>query len=205
MHKPIFVTGFERSGTTLLRRIVSMHPALRYDLLHEQRKLLQYSTKQEAINNYRMEVTQAGKKLGSYASIESGEKIPYYEDASFIVHYVERILKWWPDACVIHIIRKPEDIVKSCKKTFGRLPHNVRSYYKNNVGFMVEYIELIGNAIQIPYELLIAEPLAMVKKIYSFVGDCPDDEYIQRVISTKDPWLYNERIMCGLRYKDSIK
>jgi len=41
-HKPILIIGFERSGTTLLRRVVSMCPALDYDLLHERKRLIEY-------------------------------------------------------------------------------------------------------------------------------------------------------------------
>lgn len=45
----------------------------------------------------------------------------------------------------------------------------------------------------------------IVKAIYSIIGYIPDNDYIKKVITTKDPWVYKGRKMCGLRCKGLIE
>ena len=56
------------------------------------------------------------------------------------------------------------------------------------------------------FEDLIGNVKEELNKLYQWIGFFEKDEdYIQKVVSTRDPWDYNGRIMPGLRYFDCIK
>jgi len=203
---PIFICGFERSGTTLLRRLVSMHPALKYELLHEQRKLLNYKTANDAMEKYKLKAKQGGKLTGSIASIESGEKIPYRDNWLFIIEYIERWKRWWPDSIIMHVDRDIEMSAKSAVRTFNRDYDRTIEIAMNNIPKIKKYLERQSNVIWISYEKILANPHHFVKNLYSIMGDFnEDDNYIHKVTATKDPWEYKGRVNCGLRYADGIR
>jgi len=203
---PIFITGFERSGTTLLRRLVSMHPALKYELLHEQRRLLNYKTANEAMENYNLKAKQAGKLTGAIASVKSGEKIPYRNNFVFIIEYIERWKQWWPDAIIMHIDRDIEMATKSAVRTFGRDYDETIRCAIENIPKVKKYLELQTNVIWITYEKILTNPLHFVKNLYAVMGNFhEDDNYIHKVTTTKNTWIHKGRVMCGLRYADGIR
>ena len=203
---PIFITGFERSGTTLLRRIISMHPALEYELIHEKKRLLKYKTAEDAVENYRMSVLQGGKITGATASIVSGEKIPYRDDLVFIMKYVERWKEFWPDAIIIHIDRDVEAMAKSAKRVFNRnVEETIRTAWEN-VYKVKRFLDTHTNVIWVAYENILANPYYFVKNLYSVMGDFNEnDNYIHKVVTNKETWEYKGRVMCGLRYANGIK
>ncbi len=193
--QPIFITGFESSGTTLLRRIISMHPALKKDLLHETKQLLTYKTANEAENNY----------FNEYASVKSGEKIPYLGNTDFIIQYINLWRDFWPDSLILHIIRQTDAVVASCKRRFNRHGNIIKNLHPESVNLVGEHIKDLGNFQNVPYEALIADPMTTTKFIYDRMGEVPEDDYIKKVISTKEPWMHGEKRCCGLRYKSGVK
>jgi len=188
MAEKILVTGFQRSGTTLLRRIVSMHPELKTDILHEKRGFLECRNKEEA---------------ESY--IGSGEKLPYYATTNLIINYIDKFKEYYPDGLIFHIHRNYNDVEKSNKKTFQHVSFSIKKAYSNSVPSINNYLLEVKDAYTVNYDALIINPLIMVKSIYKYIGNCPDDEYIKKVCTTRDPWYNGKRMMCGLRYKDRIK
>ena len=190
----VFITGFERSGTTLLRRIVSMWPGFHMDLIHEEKKLFTYKTAQEAENNY----------FNEYSHIKCGEKVPYYGNTHFIVNYISKFREFWPDSMIFHMLRTPEQVIKSCKRTFMRPTNLTEKVYNNDLLIMTNYLREEPNCIGINYDNLIQNPKEMVKLIYERLGSVPGDDVIEKIISTKDPWELNGKRMCGLRYSDRV-
>jgi len=204
MNLPIFITGFERSGTTLLRRLVSMNPLLEFDLIHEKKKLLKYKTKEEAIQNYKMKTKQAGQYLGSWSSIEAGEKLPYV-DSKYIIKYTKKWKSFWPNSVIFHIIRNIGQCSVSAKRTFNKDIEQTKKSYKINVPKVREFLGQYNNVYEITFEELIDKPEETLKKIYGIMGSVPSDDYINKVLNTRNPWEYNGRKMCGLRYFDRIE
>ena len=59
---PILILGYERSGTTLLRRLVSMHPDLEYDIFHEKpHRVMKAKSRDEAIRKLTVDSMQNKK------------------------------------------------------------------------------------------------------------------------------------------------
>lgn len=194
MTQPVFITGFERSGTTLLRRLVSMWPGFEKDLIHEGRKLLGYKTRQESENNYKDE----------YSSIKSGEKIPYYNNSDFITDYITKFKEFWPDSIIFHIVRLPADVAASCKRTFYRPKNITHNAYAENVTKVINFLRDESNIITVMYEALIKNPEKMLYMIYDKLGNVPDDEVLNKILNTREPWMLGNRRMPGLRYNDTV-
>jgi len=191
----IFVTGFESSGTTMLRRIISMHPCLQKDLIHEGKKLFSYSDRNDADMRY-------GDK---YTSVVSGEKIPYFCNHEYVVQYIRRWKQYWPNAPIFHIIRNQAKIAASSARRFGRSYDYTMDTYKKNENYMRAFLQDISDVQHVFYELFVVEPIRTVKSIYDYIGGDVSYQYIRKVISTRDPWYYGKKRCCGLRYKETVK
>lgn len=205
MNSPFFITGYERSGTTMLRRLVSMHPELDYEIIHERRKLLMNSSSaKDAIKNMTYDATQAGKKTGSIMSVLSGQKIPYinYNQAA---SSVDKFVSLFPNAFILHIVRNPISAINSQVKTFNRNPNKCVNNYFNSVPNTKKMLEKRANVRTVLYEDVVSDPLNSVKSIYEWMGKPVNESYIDKVISTRDAWEFEGRIMCGLRNFDKIQ
>lgn len=202
MPDPILITGHERSGTTLLRRLVSMHPDLDCDLLHECWSLQQFRGPEDAMARYQLKVTQAGRVTGAWASVQAGEKIPYGENLPIAKRYISLWKRWWPESLVFHIVRQVDDVVDSCWRTF-KIRTNNRTVL-THVEKMTEFLRQFRRVVAVDYDLLVAHPEHELRRIYSLMGRIPDQEYMHNVLHTQETWRHNGRIMCGLRYKPYV-
>lgn len=201
---PIFITGFERSGTTLLRRLMSMHPDLKFDLLHEQRRLAEYMTSGMAEKSYIMKTKQEGKFLGSTASVLSGEKVPFIE-AKFIIKYMKLWRRFWPASSILYVKRNMHDCAASAKRTFKKDVNNTLSNYRLQVPVVEDYLDTLENVCTIQFADILYDPYEFLAWVYGeILGYVPEKDFIYKVITTRHPWEYKGRIMCGLRYFDSI-
>jgi hypothetical protein len=191
--QPVLITGFESSGTTMLRRIVSMNPIFEKDLIHEGRKLLGYHTAQEAMVNYH----------DDYSHIRSGEKIPYVA-TELIIKYIDKWKQFWPDSLILHIIRGTDAVADSCYRRFNRPKKVIRNMHIDSVNEVGEHIAKTNNYQNISYELLIDNPFGSIKYIYELLGSVPENAVIEKIVTTKEVWDLDGKRMCGLRYADSI-
>jgi hypothetical protein len=196
---PILILGYERSGTTLLRRIVSMHPKLKSNLVHEKYRLLFTCD----------DLEEAKSKLDQdNCSITSGQKIPYYE-FSRVKSAVKRFNSFFGEGefSVIHIIRDPIHCINSQKVTFRKSINQSINFYFRAVPKTRKYLRNnIDRCLEIRYEDIIDEPHNTVHQIYKWLdGTEVDTNFINKVVGTKYPWFYNGRIMVGLRSFDKIE
>lgn len=205
MKTPILILGFPRSGTTLLRRVVSMHPGLDHELIHENPgPLLAATTVDEALATLTYAATQEGKQTGSTMSIRAGQKIPY---SRFKVarSFIRQFESFFDEFYIIHIYRNPVDTVSSGVKTFAANPLIRIVQYFTAVPRVRNLLRSYDGVLELRYEDFIRAPNETTKTIYDWIGGLVDDAYIDRVLTTKDPWEYNGRIMPGLRYFDRIE
>ena len=205
MKTPILIIGFPRSGTTLLRRIVSMHPGLEYELIHEDAgPLLEARSKEEAIEKLTYEHVQAGVNIGSTMSILSGQKIPYsrYKVAK---RFIKQFDRFFADFHIIHIYRNPVDTVSSGVKTFSANPLIRTVQYFLTVPRVRRLLRMYDSVLELRYEDLIRSPDEVTARIYDWMGSSVEQAHIDRVLTTKDPWEYEGRVMPGLRYFDKIE
>jgi hypothetical protein len=202
--KPLLIVGYERSGTTLLRRLVSMHPDLEYELIHERvNKLYKCKTTKQAINVLSYAGTQAGEKTGSIMSIRSGQKVPY-TTAKGARKTVKKFRSLFPKSWIIHITRNPIYAINSQVRTFNRDPKAcIRNYFKA-VPAIVKWLRAVNGVKFVQFEDIISTPQAFVDDLYAWIGGETPLSHIKNVISTRPPWRYQNRIMPGLRYFDEI-
>lgn len=195
---PILVVGFERSGTTLLRRIISMCPTLEYNLIHEKWRLFAYLSAKEAEEKYFFYAKQGGKNIGGIDSILSGEKIAYRANVKETIQYIEQFTEFWPHGTVVHIVRNSKDCAHSAVNTFQRDYQSSVNLWNYAVPQVSKYTH-----IDIRYCDIVESPKDFVSELYAAMG-CMYAP-IDKIISTKEPWQHGEKVMCGLRYYDSIR
>lgn len=207
MNIPVFITGYERSGTSLLRRIISMHPHMPYELIHERPDLLMSSsTREEAIKKMTYPGTQEGKKTGTTMSIIAGQKIPYltFERGSA---YIQQFRKLFPESLIIHIVRNPVYAINSQIKTFHhKFDICVKNYFES-VPKIVNLLFKMENVWFVNYENIIENPSSEIYELYTKISSNTSNmaTHIATVISTRRPWRSGDKVMCGLRYFDKIQ
>lgn len=162
----ILLVGFQRSGTTLSRRLLQLHPEIKH-MLHEQFLLKRYNTA-EKMNTY-----LKSKNISN--SDTWGEKTPYFPSVRKIP--VVKYCQMWNDifeknARIIHIVRHPMDIAFSTVKKFKNIntldkPINV---YKSVIIRAINGINELGNAYTFKYEDLLIDPDRVLKEMYEFCG-----------------------------------
>lgn len=205
MKLPLFITGYERSGTTLLRRIVSMHPDLPYEIIHENRKLLLAAeSPSHALKTMKYAATQAKQKTGSTMSIEAGQKLPY-TTLKQAKQQIKKMRSLFPDTRIIHIVRDPMGAINSQVRTFNKDPRKCIDDYFASVTLASDWIEANFEHLTIDYNSLIQNARSETRRIYDWIGGNVSDNHVDQVLNTRDPWNYNGRIMCGLRYFNNIK
>lgn len=196
MNYPFLVIGYQRSGTTLLRRLISMHPGMPSGITHESWDTLrQCSSKSEAI-----------KKLKSpgKSSPEYGQKIPYLT-AKQGMEIIKKYTELFEGTKILHITRYPEAVLSSQKRAFNAdIDVNVKNYF-DAVPKIHAYVDSIPGSMQVNYEQLVKKPLNYVSMIYNWMGEEVDLGIIHKIITTKNEWGLNGKYMYGLKYFDKIK
>ncbi len=162
----ILIIGFQRSGTTLLRRIMAMHPEVR-KILHENFLLTRCRTKKQ-IKRF-LNAGKINMKTDTW-----GDKTPYYPNIRRIP--VEKYCATWnehfgEESRIVHVVRHPYDIAFSVhhkypKQKFGR----ALNVYRNGVRKAVKATLEMPTVITFKYEELVGNPDEMVPKIYKFCG-----------------------------------
>lgn len=161
----ILITGMQRSGTTLLRRIFSIHPQVK-KVFHESFFLAKFKTSKSLYIHLNTCGINPKKQIW-------GEKCPYFpnirtvkvEDYCRILH--ERYPKKFR---AIHIVRHPIDIANSNVAKFKHI-NNIKvpiRMYKNIIPRIIPALIKMPYVIQIKYEQLLLEPDIVIPKIYEF-------------------------------------
>lgn len=182
----ILIIGFQRSGTTLLRRIFQVHPQVRR-ICHESFLLIGFSTKKQVINYI--------ENLNIDTEKENwGEKIPYSSVSKKGISVVEYCRKWneyfGDESRIIHIIRHPYDVSFSVIKKEKNINefNNPLASYVNYMRKSVLQIMEMPNTFTIKYEEMILRPNIIIPSLYSFCDlDSTIDfnEYLSKLSNRK--------------------
>ena len=195
INKPFLVIGYQRSGTTMLRRLVSMHPGMSKGITHEGfGRLRSCKTAQEAYKTFRTPISD----------IEHGWKMPYTgkKNAKAII---DKYIELFGDkGSVIHIVRRPIPTINSQVVTFNANPALCIRDYSKSIPFVAEYIKKFSNVIQMSFHDIVAKPRKMVQWMYWWMGEAVDDSIVTKIISTKDEWHLNGKYMYGLKYANKV-
>jgi len=161
----VLMVGFQRSGTTILKRMLQNVPGVKH-FFHELRVLKKHKTKEELAK------WMKNKKGTDIDGVDWGEKVPFYGRKS--KESIGYCKKWdnffLPESRIIHIVRHPVCIgISTIEFRPGKLKLNpTLDMYCQHIPELVEYLDGLDHAIQIRYEDLMAEPLNMMKMLCEF-------------------------------------
>jgi hypothetical protein len=191
IQSPVFLVGAERSGTTLLRLMLSHHPLIAFanefeivvDLVGPQgrfpsreafvdhlRKDRSFQLKRLEINPELDFVALANDLLDQYRRRKAQE--PRVVGATVHRHF-DRLLYTWPDARFIHIVRDGRDVALST------IPMGWHGNIYSGIGLWVEAEELwhrIASKIApdryhtIHFEALVGDTQGELTKLCAFLG-----------------------------------
>ena len=185
-HRPIFIVGCQRSGTTLLRLILDAHPRLSVgpesrfldDLAkitgEDWHRIEPYGVPREFFNDrfaqlfhdFQMDYAQRRGKQ------RWGDKSPRY---TLQLPYLSEL---FPNSQVIHVIRDGRDVVSSHRQRWG-----YASAYKATAKWQ-RYIEAARAAgadlgperfVEVRYENLVSQPETELRALLAFLGEPWDD------------------------------
>ena len=179
----ILIVGFQRSGTTLLRRLLHQHPHVR-QVFHEKFLLRECNTKEELI--------QFVDSKGINPLVENwGEKAPFYPAVRGIpvIEYCKRWTRYFGSTSrILHTIRHPIDVALSVvkKRRKGGIDHPLK-IYTNLMRSVVPKIENMKNSFSFKYEDLITNPDEVLPQIYEFCGIDKDVDFRAFMSMLKNP------------------
>lgn len=121
-----------------------------------------------------------------------GDKTPYY------VLHIPKLLEWWPDAQIIHLVRDGRDVAMSM---FARC-HDFRTYNIYSAAKQWEQYVEAGRAfgrdlyesqyLELRYEDMLSDQAATLQRICDFLGEAYSDdllEYKKAGVAGKTPLL----------------
>lgn len=161
----ILIIGFQRSGTTLLRRIFQVHPDVQ-KMFHE-KFLLKICSDKKTLENFliNFDIDPIRDNWG--------EKVPFYPGARKIpaIKYCEMWKEYFgKQAKIIHIVRHPIDVANSITEKYGTNFNRGLTIYKNIMPAVVPNLLKDPSVLSIKYESLLLNPEAYVQKMYKFCG-----------------------------------
>ena len=175
----ILIYGFQRSGTTLLRRLIGLHPEVKR-MFHEQLVLRRLEPNPRMLRIYL-------RNMGVDIKNDNwGEKVPYYNTAKRMspIKYCEKWMETFrKKGKIIHIIRHPYDSAFSVVKKYNDINGitGPLKIYKNVVPKVLKTLDCGYPVLNIKYEDLLMNPDETVYKIYDFCGLTPNIDYKERM------------------------
>ena len=195
----ILIVGFQRSGTTLLRRLFHLHPEVQR-MFHEVFLLKTNSTHQklnEFIKSKKLDINKPW-----------GEKVPFYPSARRypIIKYCNKWVEYFGDESrIIHIIRNPYDVAISNVKKFSHtktVEQPLRIYKKIMIP-ATDAIASIKTATTIKYEDLLSNPDVVLSNLYEACQLTPDIDYKKSMSKIENPKYQTIDSSRLFSYKDS--
>lgn len=182
----IFVGGFPRSGTSLLKVLLEQHPEIigttievnvfqdikDRDILEKEFEFSKDEMKKLDINE--KDLVKFTEKVLDLFKKKKGDKIVLLKQPKYLF-FIEKLFKHYPNAKFIHIIRDPRDATMSQK--YFLLPPGRESWPYD--WCCRQYVTFINKGkkyrndsryMEIKYEDLIEDTYSKVKEIYDFLG-----------------------------------
>ena len=177
----ILIIGFQRSGTTLLRRLLQSHPQVD-KIFHESFLLTECKTKQQLIQH----VDQRGFDVnkGNW-----GEKVPYFPNLKKIpvVKYCEKWNRYFGKSSrILHIIRHPYDCAISNVKKFKHI-HKYTMPLNLYRTAIPKALNIKRNVYTFKYEDMLINQDIVIPKIFEHCGLKSDIDFRQVMKKWENP------------------
>lgn len=205
--KPTFLVGAERSGTTLLRLMLSHHPHLAWSSefeyvvdkitdngdfpdLHQYYQWLETHRIFQARNFKIDETLDYAQLVNSFLWQWKNHHDKELIGATVHRHF-DRLLKIWPDARFIHLIRDGRDVARSCigMGWAGNVWTGVERWLEAESLWNQLKSEISEDRyLEIIYEKLITDPVSTLTKICDFLGL----EYDQQMLDYDQKTTYDQ-------------
>jgi len=175
----ILIIGFQRSGTTMLRRILTVHPHIRV-VFHERFLLRQYKTKDQVLKFL------GEQKVHPYDEWW-GEKCPFYPAIRKVpvIDYCKRWIEYFGETSrILHIVRHPHDIALSVQKKAANKGRKMKGgleepleMYQTRMRIYVPKIKNMKNTFTFKYEDLLITPDIVLPQIFEFCNIDKDIDF----------------------------
>jgi len=201
---PIFIGGFQRSGTTLLRYILEAHPNIAcgpetVNLIPETRKcvenLLDNKIFRETLESFQLSEEDIYRIYARDTLAAFFDKYMASQDKPRLatktptncLHF-EFLARLFPGAYFIHVIRDGRDCVVSLDKVHwfgntlsepGSFDLAVKRWARWTQAGRTQGVELAGHYIEVRYENLVSSPEEEIGRILEFVGEPWDDRVMK--------------------------
>lgn len=204
--QPIFLVGAERSGTTLLRLMLDNHPELAWcyefeyavDLIPDDDQWSELETYYQWLETHRT-FQATGFTIDStldYPSlVNSFLQQKCHQAQKLIVgatvhRHFDKLLRIWPDARFIHIVRDGRDVARSSigMGWAGNVWMGIERWIEAETLWTELEKQLPSNRrINLTYEELIVDPVKTLKHICDFIGI----EYDQAMLNYPQTTTYS--------------
>ncbi len=185
---PVFLTGFPRSGTTLLDRMLSGHADIR---TLEERPFVSGLRNRLEVRDVDIVTTLSNLSQDELTALRQQYKKAVagntqLKDGQVLIdrhpfHLTEAVLinRLWPEARFILAVRHPADVVLSCYMQEFRMNDAVANFldldttadfYRDVMNLWVRSVDVLGlNVHTVHYEQLLAEPETEIRAVLEFI------------------------------------
>ncbi len=194
---PVFVVAYPRSGTTLLEVTLDAHPALQsmdeqpfiQDALDEMRELCVYPEQLARLTRGNLAELRARywRRVARKVDLRSGTRLVDKNPLNILRLPV--ILRLFPNAPILCVVRHPCDVILSCYMQVFRAPEfallcntlaSTTRGYQRTMSFWLEQVGILKpRLLEVRYESLVSNFDAEVRSIIEFL-QLPWDERVLR-------------------------
>ena len=200
---PIFLVGSERSGTTLLRLMLNAHPVVTW--LNEFEYAVTMMTDEGDYPNlsdyyawldthriFRMSKMTIDRSL-TYPELVNSflqQRMDTFNKpiiGATVHHHFDRLLKIWPDAKFIHVVRDPRAVSRSCvvKGWAGNVWVGLNRWIEaENIWDRLAPRIATENKLELRYSDLVESNHAVLTKACDFIGVAYSEKMLEYVHTT---------------------
>jgi hypothetical protein len=182
MESPIFIVGTQRSGTTLLCRMLTAHPNIfiKNEISDALATFSETSSKEKVLARINADLERAyGSQLDSF--LQSAHKTRWGLKEPLLTHCLDSLVRNFPDAKLIIIIRDGRAVANSYIKSQWGVAniHSGAKRWKEEIGIQTAFAKAHPDKCLITkYEDIITTPEERMRTICEFLGETYTEKMI---------------------------
>ena len=212
-HRPVFIVGMPRSGTSLAEQILAAHPAV-----YGAGELPFWKNASPRVTAASVESGPDAALLGALAAeydallatLAGGKRVVVDKMPVNFAH-LGAIHAALPGARIIHMRRHPLDTCLSIYFQNFHVAHTYSNDLDDLAHYYEEYRRLMSHwlavlppeaVLEVPYEALVAEPQIWSRRMVEFAGlpwdeACLEFQEVSRAVRTFSRWQVRQKISAG--------